>query len=481
LEVSLVSAGLLTFAQTMAVTMGAEVGSTITAQLVAFKLSEYAVFIAGLGFYITFISKSKRWKHIGDAVLGFGLLFLGIKIMTDLMVPIRSYGPFLEMMKSVENPLVGILVGMGFTMIVHSSGATSGIVVALALAGGISLEQAIPINLGAQIGTCVTAALGSIGRGREGKRVALWHVIHQTAGVLLVYPFLLVTYNGEAAWIYFVKWFTGIFPGTTDLARQIAMAHTIAAVFNTLIFFPLIPLANKVLMKIYPSSEEEKPFGPVYIDEGLIATPSLAIEQARKEIIREGEIVLEMMQGALHVFDAQDIKLTETVSLKDIRVDMLRNAIVPYLTRVGQSPLLAEDQSQTEIKLLYITADFEAIGDIIDKNIMPLARKKLQNNLWFSDEGWEDIVQLHSRVIENLIRVIGSLQNYNQELARLVTESKAEINGFQAELRKRHIVRLHSGLHEALDTSSIHLDLIDQFKRINSIIATIADTILGRI
>ncbi|MHB9154716.1 MAG: Na/Pi cotransporter family protein [Endomicrobiales bacterium] len=482
LEVSLVSAGILTFAQTMAVTVGAEIGSTVTAQLVAFNLAEYAVFIAGLGFFISFVAKTKKGKHAGNALLGFGILFLGMKIMADLLVPLRSYGPFLDLMHHVENPLLGILTGLVFTMAVHSSGATAGIVIALALAGAISLPQAIPLILGAQIGTCFTAALGSIGRGREGQRVALWHVVHQTAGVLLVLPFLtLVFYRGEPAWIYFTRWFTHAVFYTDDLARQIAMSHTLAAVFNALVFYPLLPLMARFFKAVYPPSEKEKPFGPMYIDEGLLSTPSLALEQARKETVREGEIVLEMMQGTLEVFDARDLKLSETVSLMDVRADVLRNEIVPYLTRIAQSSSLSEEQSQLEIQLLYVAADLESIGDIIDKNIMPLARKKLENNLWFSDEGWKDIVDLHSRVAGNLKRAVESLRTENRELAKLAAESKPEINGFESELRKRHISRLHSGLQEALETSSVHLDLIEQLRRINSLIASVGNTLLGRI
>ncbi len=226
--------------------MGAELGSTVTAQLVAFRLSEYSVVIAGAGFYVSFFGKSNKIKNIGNILLGFGLLFLGMQIMTDLLAPLRNYGPFLELMKSAENPILGILAGMVFTMLVHSSGATSGIVIALALAGGVSISQAIPLNLGAQIGTCVTAALGSIGRGREGKRVALWHVFHQSAGVLLIFPFLtIVRYHGEASWIYFIKWFTLHFIRTDDPARQIAMAHTLAFALNVMIFFPLLPYMKK--------------------------------------------------------------------------------------------------------------------------------------------------------------------------------------------------------------------------------------------
>jgi phosphate:Na+ symporter len=404
-----------------------------------------------------------------------------MKIMTDLMLPMRSYGPFLEVMKNAENPFFGILAGMAFTMLVHSSGATSGIVIALALAGAINLEQAIPLNLGAQIGTCVTAALGSIGRGREGKRVALWHVFHQTSGVILVLPFLvLLHYNNESAWIYFVKWFTKTIFYSTDPARQIAMAHTLASLFNVLVFFPFLPYLNRLLCKIYPQIEEDKPFGPAYIDEGFINTPSLALEQARKEVAREGGIALEMMNESVRVLDSRSLKLSETVSLMDVRVDALRNAIVQYLTKLAQNSVLSEEQSEKEIRLLYISDDFESIGDIIDKNIMPLARKKLENKLWFSDAGWQEIVDLHSRVSEHLRRVIKALEDNDLETAKLISGAKVEIDAYEAELRKRHISRINSGLQESLETSSVHLDLIEQFKRINSLLTSAANTMLGK-
>jgi len=399
-----------------------------------------------------------------------------------MLAPLREYAPFMQAMESVSNPLFGIFIGLVFTMLIHSSGATAVIVIALALAGAIDLRQAIPINLGAQIGTCFTAALASIGRGREGKRAALWHVLHQSAGVLLIYPFLsFVTFHGEPAWVYFVKWFTSTFFATFDVARQIAMAHTLSAVINALIFLPFLPAARDLLLKAFPSGEEEKPFGPKYLDDILLETPSLALEQARKEVIREAEIVLVMLRESLKVFDERDLKLRETVSLMDFRVDMLRNAIVKYLTKIGQGGLMNEEQSAQEIMLLYITADIETIGDIIDKNVLALARKKLENNLWFSDEGWQDIVAIHAKITDNLEKAITALKDNNLELAKLVAETKANINVYESSLRKKHISRLHSGLAESLETSSVHLDLIDNFKRINSYISSVGNSLTGKI
>lgn len=482
LEVSMVSAGLLTFYQSMAVTMGAEIGSTVTTQLIAFNVSSYAAFIAGVGFFATLFVRTRKARYVCDALIGFGLLFVGIHIMTEMIMPLRDQGSFQNILNYSSNPLLGIGAGLLLTLIIHSSAATTGIVIVLAMAGTLTLPQSIAINLGAQIGTCFTAILGAVGRGREGKRVALWHTVHQTLGVALVYPFLVLVHcNGEPCWIYFVKWFTHTFFFSDDLSRQIAMAHTLAAVVNAVFFLPLLPLMNRLMLAILPARETEKPFGPQYIDDGLLATPALALEQARREIVREGEIILEMMNDAMAVFASRNVRMCETVSLKDIRADVLHNAVVPYLASIPQNAAVDEEQALLGIRLVYVAADFEAIGDIIDKNIMPLARKQLENNLWFSDEGWRDINDLHRRVTANLVRSIEALRDGDLEKARLSSQSRVEINGYETELRKRHIARLHAGLQEALETSSIHLDLIDQFKRINSHVASVGCALIGEI
>lgn len=480
LEVSLVNAGLLTFYQSMAVTMGAEVGSTITAQLVAFKIMDYAVLIAGTGFYISLFSKNRKYRYLGETIIGLGIIFLGMKIMSELFSPMQNYEPFMNIIKNLEDPSLGIFIGMILTVIVRSSGVTSGVVIALAMAGVINLVQAVPVVLGAQVGTCFTALIASAGRKRDAKRAALWHIFHQIIGVAMIYPFLtLVKYKGEPSWIYFVKWFTSSVFHSTSLARQIAMSHTLAAVLNTIIFFPLLPLANKVFCAVFPSKEEEKPFGPIYIDDEFIATPSIALEQAKKEIIREGEIVLDMMEKSLEVFKSGDLKLCETITLKEIHADMLRNAIVPYISKIGQG-YLEEEQSRLEMQLLFIADDIESIGDIIDKNALPLMHKKIENDLWFSNEGWKDIVELHVKVTDNFRRALNALKDGNFELARLLAESKPELESHISELRRRHIDRLHSGVKESLETSSVHLDLIDQLKRVNSHTAAICFTVLGR-
>lgn len=481
LTVTLVSAGLLQFAATMPLMMGAAIGSTVTAQLVAFRLSDYAALISGVGFFLKFLSKTRRHQYIGEAILGFGILFLGMKIMSDSLSPLKHYEPFMNLMRGVENPLAGILVGLFFTMIIQSSGATSGIVIALALNEAIGLPQAISLNLGASIGTCITGALASVGRGREGKRVVLWHTFFQTAGVILVYPFItIIQYGGEPAWIYFIKWFTRTVVGTTDLARQIAMAHTMVSVFNAMIFWPLLGVFRPIMEKILPAREEEKPFGPIYLQDNLITDgmPELALAQAKKEIIREGELVAEMYSGLWTALEMRSTRLLESISLKDIRVDTLRNAIVPYLTKIGQQ-VLSPEQSELETKLLYITADLEAIGDIVDRNMVPILTKLIENKLYFSENSFTDLLQLHQRVGDNLAKVLEAIRRSDEQLARYVAEVKPEIGRLEAELRLKYVKCLHEGSGEEIGISGIYLDILDHYKRIQSHLSSIGYVLLG--
>lgn len=482
LVVTLVSAGLLPFAATMPLMMGAAIGSTVTAQLVAFRLSDYAVLISGIGFFLKFLSKTRRKQYIGEAILGFGVLFLGMKIMSDSLSPLKHYEPFMNLMRGVENPLAGILVGLFFTMIIQSSGATSGIVIALALSEAINLRQAISINLGASIGTCITGAIAAIGRGREGKRVVLWHTFFQTVGVILVYPFItVVQYCQEPAWIYFIKWFTKTVVASTSLARQIAMAHTLVSVFNAMIFWPLLGVFRPLMEKILPAKEEEKPFGPIYLQENLITggMPELALLQAKKEILREGELVLEMYSGLWTALEMRSIRLLENISLKDIRVDTLRNAIIPYLTRIGQQPLSPE-QAELETKLLYITADLEAVGDIIDRNMVPLLTKLIENKLYFSESSFSDLLRLHQQVGENLTKSLQAIRENDEVLAKYLAEVKPEIGRLEAELRLKYVKCLHAEKEGELSTSGIYLDILDHYKRIQSHLSTIGYVLLGK-
>ena len=481
MEVGLVSAGLLTFYQTLGITLGAEIGTTITAQLVAFKVSEYAMIITGVGFFTSLLARTKKVKYWGDAILGFGVLFLGMDMMSTVLHPLRSYEPFMNLMKSVENPIMGVLVGLVFTCIIQSSSATSGIVIAMAFAGTLNLEQAIPINMGAMIGTTITAVLASLNLSREAKRSAYIHTLFQLASVLITLPFLYIKTGGTPVYYTFVKWITHNIAGTDDMARQIAMSHTIIPiVINPLIHLPLLPLWNKLIHRIYPQREEEKPFGAIYLQESLMNTPFMALENAKKEVLREGEIVSGMLKDGFNCFFQKDNACCDQIRNTDTKVDTLNKAIEKYLINLAQQGLTDKD-TRYEMKLLYISSIIEATGDIIEKNLMHLADKIIIKEMKLPDESWKNVREMHERVLANFTGALKSLADYDKNAARVIADQKQEIGKFEADLRKKHMKLLHQTKEEMMEVSAIYLDIIDQYKRINSQAASIAYAVLGEI
>lgn len=479
-QITLASAGVLTFFQSMSVSVGASVGSTITGQLVAFKLVDYALIIIAIGYFLSFFSVKKKIADLGDAIFGFGLLFFGMKIMSDAMLPVTLNNELLEIIASIKSPIFSIMVGLFFTIIIHSSGATVGIVIVLASAGILSLTQGICICLGAQIGTCITAVLASINQPRSGKSVMLWHLIYQIFGVLLVLPFIAyIQYHGESAWIYFVKFFTGKIILSTDIAREIAMSHTLVTLFAAMIILPLIPLLHKLFLFIYPNTSCEEQFGTVFIDNKYIKETDKAFELSKQEISRLSEIVLEILKESINALKTRHEIVAQKIIYKSLQVTNLTNKTVLYITKVGQNELTTE-QSQDEISLLYIVADFEQISDIIDRNLMYISHEKIKRHLRFSDEGLSDIKYLHNIVYTNCSKIIDAFVNDDITGALEVSTSVDKLHAVVHKLKKKHIARLHADLQESIETSGLHMDVLDQYTRINDILSDIAVTIIDK-
>ena len=474
LQITLTSAGVMTFFQAMSVTIGASVGSTVTGQLVAFKLVDYALIITAVGYFISFFSKRRKLIEIGDAIFGFGLLFFGMKLMSDSMLPITLNNELLETIANLQSPLWLIMFGIFFTILTQSSGATVGIIIVLASSGILSLLQGICICLGAQIGTCFTAIVASITQPRSGKRVMLWHLGYQILGVVLVYPFIsFVYYRGELCWTYFVKYFTLNFIFSNDIARQIAMSHTLVTLFTAFIILPIVPLLHKFIMFIYPSSAVEKHFGTAFIDEKYIEEPEKALELAKQEIERLSEIVSEVMKDSINALKTRHEIVIDKIKYKCLQISHLVDEIIPYITKIGQNEL-TQKQSQRETMLLYIVADFEQISDVINRNIIYISQEKMRRHLRFSDEGLKELKYLHKVVYTNCSKIIDSFIKEDKVLAREVSDDIDKLNEIMHELKRNHIARLHAGLQESIDTSSLHLDVLDQYMKINETLLDIA-------
>jgi phosphate:Na+ symporter len=458
--VGFVSAGLMSFRQTLAVILGADIGATLTVQLIAFHVTDYAVLLVGIGLAFTFFAKRMLFRNFGQGVLGFGFVFLSIKIMIEAMTPLQGNELFRQVIIALtDTPLIGILLSAGVTALIHSSAATIGIALVLASSSLISLPAAIYIVLGANIGTCATAFIASLRSPAEARRVAWAHLLFKVFGVLLFLPFLAP----------FAHLVTTTAP---DLTRQIANANTLFNVIMAVIFIPLIGPFSKLVMKLVPEQEQEKEVGPRYLDDHVLGTPALALGQASREALRVSDIVREMLIDAVKVFQSDDPASITTIKNKDNLVDLLDRHIRLYITRLSSSPI-TESQSRRSMAVLEISRNLENIGDIIDRNIMPLALKRIGKGITFSPEGLDEIILFHKKVIENFDTAISAFASNDRVLADQVLRNKEELGMMERELVQAHLDRLRKGFRESIETSHIHLDVIGNLARINSLITHI--------
>ncbi len=455
--VGFVSAGLMSFRQTLAVILGADIGATLTVQLIAFHVTDYAVLLVGIGLAFSLFARRQHLKTIGQGLLGFGFVFLAIRIMSDALTPLQQNALFKDVMVAlVGSPFTGILLSAAFTGLIHSSAATIGIALALAVNGLIPLEGAVHIVLGANIGTCSTALMASFRAPAEARRVAWAHVIFKVAGVGLLLGVLplfeqLVRSSGS------------------DVARQIANAHTLFNMLIALVFLPFLGLFAKFLVRLVPESPEEKKFGPKYLDEHVLKTPSLALSQATREVLRESDIVKEMLIDSMKIFQVEDQAVIVSVRDKDNLVDVLDRQIRLYRTRLS-STRLTEFQGRRAVALLEASRDLESIGDIIDRNLIPLALKRITKGLMFSEEGMREITAYHGKLVENFDMAVSAFAGQDRDLAHRVLRNKEELESLERDLTQAHLDRLRKGLRESIDTSHIHLDAIGNLARINALI-----------
>ena len=458
--VGFVSAGLMSFHQTLAVILGADIGATLTVQLIAFHIYDFAVLLVGLGLCFTLFAKRMLFKNIGQGVLGFGFVFLSIKIMIEAMTPLQGNELFRQVFIALtDTPLIGIVLSAGITALIHSSAATMGIALVLATSGLIPLPAAIYIILGANIGTCATAFLASLHSPVEARRVAWAHLLFKVIGVLLFLPLLLP--------------FAHLVTATTpDLTRQIANANTLFNIIMAVVFLPFIGPFSKLVVKLVPEKEEENKVGPRYLDEHVLGTPALALGQASREALRVSDIVREMLVDTIPVFQNDDPASITAIKNKDNLIDLLDRHIRLYITRLSSSPI-TETQSRRSMAVLEISRNLENIGDIIDRNIMPLAMKRISKGITFSREGLDEIILFHKKVIENFDTAISAFAGNDRVLADQVLRNKEELGMMERELVQAHLDRLRKGFRESIETSHIHLDLIGNLARINSLITHI--------
>ena len=484
--VSFVQAQLMTYVQSIGIILGANIGTTITAQLVAFKLTDYALLMIAVGFALTVFSKKESLRHIGEAILGFGILFFGMKIMSDSMKPLRSFEPFIDMMKGLENPFFGLMIGAAFTALIQSSSAFTGIVIVLAQQGLLTLEAGIPLILGANIGTCVTAGLASIGTIREAKRVALAHVLFNIGGVV-IFVWLIPPLAELVRSLSSVSGLSGVEKLAAETPRQIANAHTIFNISVGLIFLPFTGILAKQVYRLLPRVEETKGIKPTlwHLDDSQIATPAIAVKLAQTEMLRMIKILSRMLDACFHPFindePKQDavyaqLSLLKGIDMREEKIDFLEEHVTNYLFQVSRGEL---DSSQAEevFSLISMADNMESVGDIIDRNIVPLIHKKQALKEPFSKEGEEELVEFHTKVMKQMSRLNEAFSELNFEMAQKVLKKDIKYQNMEAEYRQAHMERVQKEKTESVETHKVHLELMDMLKQINVYIGNIAKTI----
>ncbi|UPQ89125.1 Na/Pi cotransporter family protein [Vibrio sinaloensis] len=484
LLVGFVSAGLMSLNQAVGVIMGANIGTTITAQIIAFKVTKAAMAMIAIGFVIEMTSKQQQNKNYGNIIFGLGLLFLGMNLMSEAMSPLRVFQPFIDFMAKMDNPVFAILLAASFTALVQSSSATTGIVIMLASQGFISLESGIAMSMGANIGTCVTALLAAIGKSTEAKQTSAIHLLFNLVGVIIWLPLIAVLANVSASISPSYPDLVGMERLAVESPRQIANANTLFNVANTLIMLPFstfFVLSVKRLIPHKTSNKEKQKIAPKYIKSEYLATPDIALEQAHLEIARVGRRVSNMVNQlpplAANYTNDRD-KQSARQTLREIEkvedeVDMLHGQILSYLGRLRQSPL-SSNESRQQIKLVSITDQLESIADLVVNAMLPLCYKTLDGSISASPEMRKTLDLTQSRVNRALLDSVNAIRRGDNQLAENVLNAKREINALLDSILQLQAERLAQATEKRLDIFRIQMEWVESLKRIYTLSKRIA-------
>ena len=477
--IGFVSAGLMTLKQGISVILGANIGTTMTAQLLAFDISDYIFVIIFVGFIVSFVFKSEKIKSIGQTIFAFGLLFEGIQIMSSVMKPLAASPVFVNMIDHVSGmPVLGVLVGTLMTLVVQSSSATIAVLQNFAAQAGpdgvssiIGLAGAIPVLLGDNIGTTITALLACIGQSRDAKRTALAHCTFNITGAFLFIWFV-------KPYAHFIQAISTKGPEVEVIARQIANAHTIFNITMTLIWLPLIWLLVKIVVKILPYKEKnsKQKEVPVFLDPRLISQPAAAMEMVAREILRCSGMVEQMIHRLNHAIERQDLRRVDSILRQAVVVRKLYDNIVSYLSSIFSSGSMTEEQATQTAGMMYILSDIErtdALCTEATESLQSILEKKHK----LSPEAVEDLcrgLQIIEDMYQNVLEVI---RTGNGEDARKIVHKKDNVLDLTLKLRKNHMKRVKQGACDAEMTSDF-TRILHSFDRIGNSCANIADAAL---
>lgn len=469
--VGFVNAGIMNLSQAIGVIMGANIGTTVTAQLVSFNLEGIAPIALGIGILFYLFTSNQKTKHLSEILIGFGILFTGMDFMKMAVEPLRDYQGFTDLLVTFGRyPLLGLLLGFGITAIIQSSSASMGMLVALAAEGLVPLSAALPILYGQNIGTCVTSLLSSIGANKNARRAAMMHLIFNVLGTVIFLIFL-----NKPVVSMVTSW------DPSNVARQIANTHTLFNIISVLILLPFTNLIIKLAIKLVPDRagdiDEDETKTIKYIDDRMIETPSIALANTIKEALRMGEKAKESLNASMEALVEHSTEKIDKTYRRERLINDLQKAILNYLLKLSKAPL--DDDSREVVDTLFNTVnDIERIGDHA-KNIAELSQVAIDSNISFSEEGQSELDVMYNRVVSAYTYALESMRTDNVDLACKVIKIEEQVDIMEKSCRANHMYRLNNNLC-SIENGVIYLDVISNLERISDHAVNIAQQVIAK-
>ncbi|MGX8795705.1 Na/Pi cotransporter family protein [Fusibacter sp. JL298sf-3] len=465
--VGFVNAGIMNLTQAIGIIMGANIGTTITAQLVSIDVSALAPIAIVSGMAMRMFSKNNRQLVWGEVLLGFGILFFGMDVMKEAMSPLKDSQAFVEMIQNIGSgtwlgTIEGFALGLLITAVVQSSSATTGMLVALAHAGALPIEAAFPILLGSNVGTCVTAMISSVGANRTAKRAAWMHLLFNLVGSLIFLLFLSSLT---------IKLVTSM---SVIPERQLANAHTLFNIANTLLLLPFAGLIVKAVKYILPVTEEEEQEALLekrLLDDRFLETPSIAMGQVTKAVLQMGELAKKSLDSATTAVINNDYKMAKSTFKTEKKINALEREISEFLVKLSNTAIDADDRIVID-SLFDTINDIERVGDHAD-NIAELAAYKVDNNVRFSEKALAEMQEMVAKVMETYDYALAALNTFDIHKAKKAVEMEGVVDEMEKVLRKKHIARLNEGRCET-SSGIVFLDLLSNLERVSDHASNIA-------
>jgi phosphate:Na+ symporter len=466
LLVGLINTGIMNLSQGIQILIGTSIGTTITTQIISLNIAQYSFILILLGYGLNMLSKKRRYQFLGAVLLGIGFIFLGMKLISDFAEPIKHNAFLLDIVAHLQGiPVLAFFLAILITSLLQSSTAMMGLTISLSSQGIIPLDLAIPIIIGSHVGSCTTVLFVGLGKTGQATTLTFGNLIYKMIGSLIFF-FLLNPLSNFVTSL------------TPNLPRQIAFAHSIIIIGNALLIYPFLSKFIFFLQKLFPKAKQEETlYYPKFLDNSVLGSPDLALYLAKKELVRMANTVDEMLVGIMKVFFNRDEVLLLKLCKMDRMVDNLSNAIIHYLTEM-KFDILTPEQSSETYGLLNITNDLEHIGDLIDKDIVPIIEKQIDNELKLSEEGLSEINKLYKSVYNNFYQALGAFALGDKRLAQKSLQQKKSIIESEAKMRRSHIDRLHKGIELSRQTSSVYFDIINILKQISEHASLIAEAVL---